>query len=43
MDIVVDPASFTRAAVGGAMIGLAAALLFALNGRIDKVTVRYLA
>ncbi len=38
MDIVVDFNSWTRAALGGAMIGLAAALLFALNGRIAGVS-----
>jgi uncharacterized membrane protein YedE/YeeE len=38
MDIVVDLASWTRAGLGGAMIGLAAALLFAFNGRIAGVS-----
>ena len=38
MDIVVDLASWTRAGIGGAMIGIAAALLFALNGRIAGVS-----
>lgn len=38
MDIVVDLASWTRAGIGGAMIGIAAALLFSLNGRIAGVS-----
>lgn len=38
MDIVVDIPSWIRAGVGGAMIGTAAALLFALNGRIAGVS-----
>lgn len=38
MDIVVDLASWMRAGTGGAMIGIAAALLFALNGRIAGVS-----
>lgn len=38
MDIVVDMASWTRAGIGGAMIGIAAALLFSLNGRIAGVS-----
>jgi uncharacterized membrane protein YedE/YeeE len=38
MDIVVDIPSFIRAAAGGVMIGTAAALLFALNGRIAGVS-----
>ena len=38
MDIVVDLSSWARAAMGGAMIGIAAALLFALNGRIAGVS-----
>lgn len=38
MDIMVDPAAWTRAGIGGAMIGVAAALLFALNGRIAGVS-----
>lgn len=38
MDIVVDFPSWIRAGVGGAMIGTAAALLFALNGRIAGVS-----
>lgn len=38
MDIVVDFPSWIRAAVGGVMIGTAAALLFALNGRIAGVS-----
>ena len=38
MDIVVDVNSWTRAALGGAMIGLAAACLFAFNGRIAGVS-----
>ncbi len=38
MDIVVDVNSWIRAAVGGAMIGLAAASLFAFNGRIAGIS-----
>jgi uncharacterized protein len=38
MDIVVDFPSWIRAGVGGVMIGTAAALLFALNGRIAGVS-----
>lgn len=38
MDIVIDIPSWIRAAAGGAMIGTAAALLFALNGRIAGVS-----
>ncbi|MCC2658882.1 MAG: YeeE/YedE family protein [Panacagrimonas sp.] len=38
MDIVMDFDSWIRAGVGGAMIGTAAALLFALNGRIAGVS-----
>jgi uncharacterized protein len=38
MDIVVDIPSWIRAVAGGAMIGTAAALLFALNGRIAGVS-----
>lgn len=35
---MVDLASWTRAGLGGAMIGIAAALLFSLNGRIAGVS-----
>lgn len=38
MDIVVNVDSWIRAAVGGAMIGIAAALMFGLNGRIAGVS-----
>jgi len=38
MDIVVDFPSWIRAGIGGVMIGTAAALLFALNGRIAGVS-----
>lgn len=38
MDIVVSVESWTRAAIGGSMIGLAAALMLALNGRIAGVS-----
>lgn len=38
MDIVVNVDSWIRAAVGGAMIGLAAALMVVFNGRIAGVS-----
>lgn len=38
MDIVVDVDSWMRAALGGAMIGLAAAVLFIFNGRIAGIS-----
>lgn len=38
MDIVVNIESWTRAAVGGGMIGLAAALMIIFNGRIAGVS-----
>lgn len=38
MEIVVDFPSWIRAGIGGVMIGTAAALLFALNGRIAGVS-----
>ena len=38
MDIVVNLESWTRAAIGGGMIGLAAALMIILNGRIAGVS-----
>lgn len=38
MDIVVDWSSWARAAVGGGLIGSAAFLMFALNGRIAGVS-----
>lgn len=38
MEILIDFESWKRAALGGAMIGLAAALLFMLNGRIAGVS-----
>lgn len=38
MDIVVDVNSWARAVAGGLMIGLAASLLFAFNGRIAGVS-----
>lgn len=38
MDIVVNLESWIRAAVGGAMIGTAAALMLGLNGRIAGVS-----
>lgn len=38
MDIVVNLDSWTRAAVGGGMIGLAAALMVIFNGRIAGVS-----
>lgn len=38
MDIVVNLDSWTRAAVGGGMIGLAAALMIVFNGRIAGVS-----
>lgn len=38
MDIVVNVDSWLRAAAGGAMIGLASALLIVLNGRIAGVS-----
>lgn len=38
MDIVVNPDSWTRAGIGGAMIGLAAALMVIFNGRIAGVS-----
>lgn len=38
LDIVVDPSSWTRAAIGGALIGLSAALMIVLNGRIAGVS-----
>jgi uncharacterized protein len=38
MDIVMDFDSWIRAGVGGVMIGTAAAVLFALNGRIAGVS-----
>lgn len=38
MDILVDPSSWLLAAAGGALIGVAAALLFAFNGRIAGVS-----
>lgn len=38
MDIVVNVDSWTRAAIGGGMIGLAAALLVVFNGRVAGVS-----
>lgn len=38
MDIVIDIPSWIRAGIGGAMIGTAAALFFAFNGRIAGVS-----
>lgn len=38
MDIVVNVDSWTRAAIGGGMIGLAAALMIIFNGRIAGVS-----
>ncbi len=38
MDIVVDMNSWARAAIGGGMIGVAAALMFVFNGRIAGVS-----
>lgn len=38
MDIVVNVESWTRAAIGGGMIGLAAALMVIFNGRIAGVS-----
>ena len=38
MDIVVDFDSWIRAAIGGGMIGLAAAFLFLFNGRIAGIS-----
>lgn len=38
MDIVVDLNSWIRAGIGGAMIGLAAATLYAFNGRIAGIS-----
>lgn len=38
MDVVVNVDSWTRAAVGGGMIGLAAALMMVFNGRIAGVS-----
>lgn len=38
MDIVVNVDSWTRAAMGGGMIGLAAALMIVFNGRIAGVS-----
>lgn len=38
MDIVVNLESWTRAAIGGGMIGLAAALMIIFNGRIAGVS-----
>lgn len=38
MEVVVDLQSWARAAAGGALIGLAAALMIVLNGRIAGVS-----
>jgi uncharacterized membrane protein YedE/YeeE len=38
MDILVNVDSWVRAAAGGVMIGVAAAILFALNGRIAGIS-----
>lgn len=38
MDIVVNLDSWTRAAIGGGMIGLAAALMIVFNGRIAGIS-----
>lgn len=38
MDIVVNLETWTRAAIGGGMIGLAAALMIVFNGRIAGVS-----
>lgn len=38
MEVVVDFPSWIRAAIGGVMIGIAAAVLFAFNGRIAGVS-----
>ena len=38
MDVVVNVDSWTRAAIGGGMIGLAAALMIVFNGRIAGVS-----
>lgn len=38
MDIVVDVNSWMRAAIGGGLIGVAAALMWGLNGRIAGVS-----
>ncbi len=38
MDIVVDSASWVRGALGGVLIGLAALVLLALNGRIAGIS-----
>ena len=38
MDIVVNLDSWTRAAIGGGMIGLAAALMVVFNGRIAGIS-----
>lgn len=38
MDIVVNPDSWARAAIGGGMIGLAAALMMVFNGRIAGIS-----
>lgn len=38
MDIVVNLDSWVRAVIGGAMIGIAAALMFGLNGRIAGIS-----